>query len=504
MYTKKILSAAAAVAVMTSGAMAFDTYNNNLATDSGGKITYASYTTGVPMTTAFTLSTTQKGDALIYPAFTQDDGFGTEIVVRNTSDKAIVAKAVLYAGEDSEELLDFNIYLSGKDVCRFTIKDGVISSSDGSIRTSGIYPNDVNVYDTTTARDKTDYTDIKFADELAFSYPFAADKATKGYVAIFGMVQADSITSGVSDIKGGFHNNHDDLYAAYAKLLNDTRGTAWRDIKNSSVILGSMFINNVTTAPNIALPGTATTWNLSSSKTATTTFTQVDDVLTGHVRLENSNGYDMLLPATAISGFSIDNSGPDNVVLWTEGEYAAIADRCIVATGDSYDTTCLTNDAANFMVNSAVYTYANAEGETDNSVVITQPYKRIMLQLGQTTGYSFVSTKTTKTVETGAKSYFTTTADVYDEDENKAETQYTTGIILSGLEGSTPSVDKYTSEVEAIGPEAFEMSDVAKEDFGAGNGFADFTVGVPAIITQMVATKPGSTAELNWVYSDTK
>jgi len=522
MNTKKLLSAAAAVAVMTSGAMAFDSVKNSagnatLATDKGGKIQYSSYTQASEFNQTIKISPDRTGNALIYPVFMNDGNFSTEIVVRNSSNHAVVAKAVFYSSKDSEEKLDFNIYLSAKDVCRFKIKDGVVSSNDGSIRTDGIR------YDDANGTEHGDYTSIQFANTKPMAHAFSTPG---GYVAIFGMVQANSGSSKPGDINETFHNAHDDLYAAYAKLLDDKR-PGWRRLLDADVRVGSMFIKDETIAPNITIDDNETTsWSTDGANpdVHSTHFSAVDpDILAGEVRLINEkNGNDMLLPALAIDNYSYKDADDNNksyVTLWTEGEYASIADRCIDGNNTAvyYEKTCVENDAKQFELPSnkvAIYTYSN-EGANQqyNQVVITQPYKRILLQLAESSvhGYKYISTRTSTRVETGAKSYFTTYAKVYDENENASVRARSNGITFSGEEGTASKILPYQKEVQVIRPDAFDQSETnigngktIKDKFGSGNGFAEFNLkGIPAIMTQMAASHAGSRTELNWIYSYT-
>jgi len=520
---KQIMSIAAAAALFTTGAIAFDSNTAGvIATDAGTGIIPSSYTAGDAgiATTAITKSSTQKGDALIYPYFTTEGNYSTEIVVRNTSEDAVVAKVVFYSGKDSKELRDFNIYLSGYDVFRFTIdKKGnasEITSEDGSVITHGVLERDV--LDPTKTAD--DYTGLRFASkDNKFTAPLGENR---GYVAIFGMVQSDDYQGreNPDGSKLAFHNRHDDLYAGYAKLLDNNRGSDWRYWRNQDGLLnpdfmvGSMFTGDVNIeAPN-TIVGTEITWKEGDSN-RTATFHGVDSVLTGQVNVRNTtNGTDMILPATAINNFS----DGDKVVLWSPGEYASIADRCIeyVAGKAQYDALCVRTDANAFNVNSATYTYANKGDLTsaDNKIFITQPYKRTLLQLGDTAGYTYNSTYTSSKVEAGYKSFFQSDAYVYNENEKTPPKVVTTtentivGAALSGNGlGSTPPEAEptgYTDEVQMLNASAFELNEDVKAEYGKGNGFAKFNVGVPAIITQMVASRAGDSVETNWVYSDTE
>jgi len=565
MYTRKILSAAAAVAVMSTGAMAFEAasgkgtnyYNYEIGTivsNNGDFLIKSSYTEAGDTPAPIQLSANQKGDALIFPAFIGEDGFETEIVVRNTSKDAVVAKAVFYSQEDSEELLDFNIYLSGKDVCRFKIKDGKVYSEDGSIKTFGIYPHQVDM--NSTSVDRTDQALIEFAN----TRPYESEelRSKKGYVVIFGMEQTPTTAAGETL---AFHNDHAGLYAAYAATLDKARSDetifdsgrvetddTWRNIRNldraTPVLKNSMFILEEKTAPNIDDGDVRVGWrrwtsNLNNTGipgvyTSYADFTDVDNVLTGTVRI-SAEGRDMLLPATAITNFTDDEK--KTRLLWTEGEYASIADRCIIADDDvtddddeantttpgvKYDQECVSADAQIFNVGTAIYTFNNKDthlGPEDNIVLLTQPYKRLLAQLdlagkifdGVDKGYSGVHNYTVYNallgtqdkVDTGRGYYFQTeVSGLYDEDEWSKLAEVGGTIITSGtdLPGTIP--DTNDKELESIDASAFEKNEKMDGAFDDKNGFAEFSVGVPAIITQMIGSKAGASAEMNWVYSD--
>jgi len=506
---KQIMSIAAIAALFSTGAMAFDAKaDGTIVTQTSSKLIKSSYTAGTPAGTELESSTTQRGDALIYPAFDQNTGWGTEIVVRNTSEKAVVAKAVLYAADDSRELVDFNIYLSAKDVCRFTIKDGKITSSDGSVRTYGILPHQVDF--TEKNRDLTDYALIKFGDTkpLELTMP-----TTAGYVAIYGMEESE----GMDGAGKGFHRTggHADLYAAYAASLDADRD-GWRDLTNTNgAMVNGMFVDGkstVTQAPDVAGEKEVTFKEFVAKgkalKEHKATFTDVEQVLTGSVRIFNEAGRDTLLPAKALKNFTSD----DNRLLWSEGEYASIADRQIDAAG-KYDADAIEADAqAAFpTVTTATYTFANAAGATDNTLLITQPYKRILAQLDKAkdNGYTVgKSDATSKKVATGTKYAFQIGATIFDEDEHgfQAAPDEIGGTTITSPRTSDDSVvtpESFNRELQAIKPKDLDQSDQYEGKYANANGIVDVTVPVASIITQMTATKAGSSDEINWVYSDT-
>jgi hypothetical protein len=577
MYTKKILSAAAAVAIMSTGAMSFEAFvtdqnrsltantlkagrimagsggegNGTIMTElsDGASGTYfqpSSYVDSNISDSNITLSNTFKGDALIYPAFNQKEGWGTEIVVRNTTGNAIVAKAVLYSGVDSHEVKDFNIYLSAKDVCRFTIENGKITSTDGSIKTFGIFPHQVDR--TELNQDLTDYREIKFAN----TEPLNEDVTDEyGYVAIFGMEQSVGRTSQIdqdgSNVKrfttpDGFHNDHAGLYAAYAQTLDNKR-PGWRSVVNeaSGSIKNGLFIKDVFASPVVLADTNNTTWvqqfvdytGQTKFRDINATFEPVaDNSLTGQVRIYNTTaGRDMLLNATAINGFT-DNH---HKLLWTEGEYASIADRCINIRNESaaavtnstlkdsdqvaqYDLTCITKDAYEFMIDSAVYTYANAAGSIENKLLLTQPYKRLLAQLNNAevngTRYSGVhngkyiynataATPLYQTLETGESYNFTMNiSNTFDEDEQQVVAAIGGRIITSPITTGAEAVT-FNKELQEVNAAQLEKHPGFGGEFDNKNGFTEVNnIPMPAITTQMVGSIAGPSAEMNWVYTD--
>jgi hypothetical protein len=77
-----------------------------------------------------------KGDALIFPAFFTGSGWETKLVVTNSSlTTSVVAKVVVRSKENSQELLDFLIFLSPSDVWTGTLMNGAYTASNGATGT---------------------------------------------------------------------------------------------------------------------------------------------------------------------------------------------------------------------------------------------------------------------------------------------------------------------------------------------------------------------------------
>ena len=355
MYSKKILSTVAAIAVVSTGLMAFDSdRNGNI---SVGAIP-AGYTAGTPSASDLNLSFDQRGDALIYPFYRMDSGWATEMVVRNTSARATVAKVVLYDKKDSEELVDFNVYLSPYDVVRFVIKDGMITSKDGSIPKPEIATSPIH---------GPSHDDVEFEHnkEVFDVIPNAIQGGNVGYAIVYGMTQyndGDTLLTSASDLN--YHKDingntlHEELWKDYRRLLDDCR-LGWRAAYGSNGNIGG-FKHGMMTVP-VPAPDTnigsecATSSDsvLAESGYELENFNDViENTLVGTVRVYKEDGQqsrDLLLPATAL-----DNFTDGNMLLWSEGEYAAIQDRRI-ADG-VYQKNEIRDDAKTFLITSAYYT----------------------------------------------------------------------------------------------------------------------------------------------------
>jgi hypothetical protein len=547
MYTKKILSAAAAVAVMSTGAMAFDTnstggllkYNEDANTITIG--TYTSRVNGVM--TALDLNRTVTatgtgqarltrgaigtyGDALIYPAFYSSNGWESTFTVVNTSSNhAVVAKVVLYGRENSKELKDFNIYLSANDVFRATIKDGVITSTDDSTVVEGT--------DRTTNPPTGRVDTVTMASEDA---PFSTSlDEPAGYIAVFAMLESNGTTlaratinkgtvttdKALSDagksISLGYHKQHLALWRDYRRLLDQCRSDNWRSginggiytddqerVVSPGVDMGLSYCSYISSTQDVNENGIAD-GNMS--------FTPPSNILTGSILVggDDSRGTrNMLLPATPLRNFSggdghIGSADDNHTVLWTEGEFASIADRCIDSNATlqpnrpEYNSTCIDFDSNIFELNTSLYEYSDAE---NSQIIITQPYKRVVVQLGTTATVETWKTITRNTPIAGlhagmATNYggFKLTAVVYNDDEDRFDPA-TGGFTVSPATTPTTLIP---NELSAFNP--------IPDTSGYTDGFARLTFtsiagdSLDGIATQMSASKMGDTVETNWIYS---
>ncbi|MCK5896577.1 MAG: hypothetical protein KAG20_07210, partial [Cocleimonas sp.] len=234
---KKILSmsiAAVLTVATSSSVMAFDTSGTSGSANDGpilvqDKTDFAAYEgnilpsfathilhSPVPSTGDLRIAANGRGDALIFPLFNQSQGWGTEIVVRNTDqNNAIVAKVSVYANDDSREVLDFNVYLSASDVVRFKIENGNLTSEDGSILRYVPSPS-------------SNVDDVDEDDFASTGNPFTRPLTiNSGYIVVYGMAQASTDADPADSHSQRYHKQHPRLFANYRRDLDVCRPD-WR------------------------------------------------------------------------------------------------------------------------------------------------------------------------------------------------------------------------------------------------------------------------------------
>jgi len=483
--TRKIIKIAAAAALFTSGAMAFETNTTGgiLVTATTPGVYVAPAAPGTPAAVLELNATTDHGDALVYPYFTQADGWESEIYVRNDGNQSIVAKVALYAADDSQEVKDFNIYLSPDDVFRFTIKDNNIALNEDSVVTRAPRPSDNNLVGEASP------SQVKFGDESPYDLPFT--EAKKGYVVIYAMAETNATA----------HHKHVELFSEYRKLLDTQRNVApanWRDGfgAGGSAVLERGTYKNGLGSPSLLGDGTLITDNGYVWKDPQPT-------LTGTVKISNESGArDMILRATPMNNFT-----DGNMVVWTEGETASIADRRFNAVDYSPEITNIGLDAKAFLTKGFFYRFDNGSaGSVANRLVFTQPYKRVLTQLGNLDGY-WRGSATTPIVQ-GTEYQLQTQCTFWDEKENFYDAGGASQTITSPYNGSAANDTLYNKEVVVLGNDDLEKADMFGARYDSTNGYASCTVngstagsGAPAIVTQMIGSNVNDTALINWIYT---
>ena len=128
-----------------------------------------------------------QGDVLVYPLFVATDGWQSNISVINTSNQSVVAKIVFRSYAFSQELMDFLIYLSPKDMWVGTIKNGVTDKSGAvgvgvySVDSSALYDSGV---DPATMPDPFARDEVGKKLEKLFVKPLCGDLNTMGYITV--------------------------------------------------------------------------------------------------------------------------------------------------------------------------------------------------------------------------------------------------------------------------------------------------------------------------------
>ena len=495
-----------------------------------------------------------RGDALIYPFYRDDKGWGTEITVRNTTPNATVAKAVLYRNDDSLEIIDFNIYLSPFDSATFTIKDGKITTSDrsfaGPVTDPGLArkknPNGTLkeiVY-------KKDIVHMVGSDKAPFEYQITSDVPNwtdKGYVIIYGMAQhndGDNIEDFAED-ELNYHRTESDpdahakLWKDYRQLLDTCRGDWRKSYALGKFDRGTMRLPSISpnVVPNCAPEGTESN---TYSDIDLHDFTDVaENTLTGTVRLYNAGkgktqARDLILPATALRNFT-----SNQMMLWSEGEWAAIQDRRLItdATGKSiFNVSGIRIDARTaFYTKSAYFTFSkDPEKKTENKLIVTQPMKRVLMNLldsptdsnywehfnDQDRGKGICLDYPDNGKDGKPRGYYASEYGgfnindwVFDNDEMLAGNVEL--VPLAPITSPyTTSLSKYSinCEVAELGDDYFQRdSELIGSDFAHdrdGFAYVNFTrgeqsSGLPAIVTQMTGSKVGGVAQTNWIYAPT-
>ena len=592
MNTKKLLSAAAAVAVMSTGAMAFDTNTDGelLSTDSSTAAGLYDFNSSAEAnSTIQKIGEGQMGNALIYPAFFAgggDDKWQSEFSIINNSDNAVIAKVVLYGAQDSVELRDFNVYLSAHDVFRATLKDGKIYSTDGSTVLPGsdagkvVENTGTHVYNNTEVEDgnvtTTNLGIYKYKDdgemvsadnpldifvdpnEESGGQGLAVDKdgnavyAHTGYIAVFAMAEAKGTS---------YHKKHKELWQDYRHLvdtcrsINDDNGSRAADQEWRGGITRGLYNQVGIYTPNALNDYNASAFyteqnckfvepsvlgdldNVGTHSRKRVEFMTPGNVLSGSILVshDGSDGggsRDLLIKAYALGNvassdanqttFDDSNSsapaeantttGGSQLLLWSEGEFAHLADRCIdheekkVKNADNedeyisyagYNEDCLDADADVLKVARTIYEFRD---NTEGALLVTQPYKRVLLQRKKAT-HGRIRAWNNLSTDPIVNGEFRLKMELYNDDEDHF-TPVLGAFTVSPATTSTAA--GIPNELAMFNPFA-AMSEADRTKYSKGYSILQYkngtTVGLSAIVTQMAATiHDDKTAETNWIY----
>jgi hypothetical protein len=500
---KKIMSIVAAAAILTTGASAFNTNTDGkiLATPTvEGNYTWDvnnKSANGTLLSWNWT-SVVNHGDAILYPYYTQKDGWASEIYVRNDGNRNIVAKVAIYTANDSQEIKDFNIYLSPNDVFRFEIKDGKIFLNEDSVVTMAPLPQDRN-----NEREHSS-AEVKFGDTHPVELPFDVES---GYIVVYGMAEART------DNANDPHHEHVKMFGDYRQFLDKYRA-GWRDgfgVGSITNFENGTYKNGIA-APALLGDGTLTTDNYE--------WHDASQVLTGTVRLykdadENNGARDMILNATYMNNYT-----DENIVVWTEGETASLADRRLDDNGSGYadysahgvGSNDIAKDAYAFATKGFFFRFDNGSGSNiANQIIFNQPLKRVLTQLGNTQNiWTLRQGEDVSGFVTGEEYEFKTSCDFWDEKENSyvAVEQGGSGLITSPYNGEEGVAEYgYNQEIQILTDEDLEKAEMFDGRYDNINGYVSCDINsgtegwMPAIVTQMIGSDVGGNALTNWIYS---
>jgi hypothetical protein len=148
------------------------------------------------------------GEVLIYPYYTVRNDVSTLLSVVNTTDQGKAVKVRFREGKNSADVLDFNLYLSPKDVwtgaVSFTGDNGngtggaLLKTSD----TSCVFPTE-DEFGNTIRGTGVPFRNFGFTGSNADGGPTAIDRVREGYVEIIEMATIPSDTDLYDDIEHG-------------------------------------------------------------------------------------------------------------------------------------------------------------------------------------------------------------------------------------------------------------------------------------------------------------
>jgi hypothetical protein len=547
------------------------------------------------------------GDVLIFPAFfggltekekndpnNERSEWSSEFSVVNNSEYAVIAKVVLYGKIASEELRDFNIYLSAHDVFRATLKNGRLISTDGSTvaeqgettknplfknNPQGILEVDEDNYykynyDATMASSENELNVTIDPDEELDDYgkhiggghgiygKTETDFEHEGYIVVYAMAQADQSYHQINGT--GLHK---ELWKDYRHLVDTCRDSVtlengkihlheWRvGIEEGIYTKNKLFLPSVDADVNATgregmivatkyqaehLCNTVFASEAYSSrenngewkKRREVHFGSPGATLTGSI-LVSQDGSDglgtraMLLKAYALDNFTDDNA--NQMLLWTEGEFAHLADRCLYydiennasaqdGNGSKYYQACVETDAKQLDLHQTIYEYTETDPNL-SKLIVTQPYKRVLVQFKAETdkkkpnyptyeAYAWYEDTGFDVQDPRKYGQFTLGMDIYDDNEKSFTPTFGNFIVSPATAGFTKGIPYEVSNIDIFATMSKEDKEKFRNDYKKGYAIIRFDSAqgmLPGIVTQMSAhiipTKSNpNNAEVNWIY----
>ncbi|MEA2028021.1 MAG: hypothetical protein U9N49_03480 [Campylobacterota bacterium] len=561
--TKMIMSAVTASLFLTSSASAFETNTAGTILDlAGNKGIYSvANMANIALQRSFDSATEDRmsGDALIFPAYKMNENWETEVTFRNNyDDRGVVAKVVLYSGDTSREIFDFNVYLSANDQVRFVLDSTqTFQSKDCSIVTRASFGTNTTPDNTSTrtkfACDTDEYPNgfeynIRNHINANAKVDMTPEVLENGYIVVYGIFETnlngytgnvfnynrpDLTLSNVKINDNTFHFKHLELWRLYREVMDAYRTPLWRNWQET-MTYGVYTVATPLPAPNLADIDGASNGTLVANNQTDGVQPVGQNALSGSVRIYSSaaaeESRDLTLPATALANYSDDTT----LFLWAPTEYASIGDRCIdvdfldIDPYVNYNSTCVGNDTTTFLVDNAVYTFKHdanniTNADLANTLLITQPTKRFLVQLfynnvGLALADTYWTFNTTTCPRQSISANGTQVYDgleygiranlgaLFDDDENS----YTLNTDVDVFSPYTldATLVSHCDELTTLSNIELSSDNEIKEFAQDKNGFikVDFNNGdidtrLPAIITQMKATRVNGVAKTNWFYA---
>ena len=481
---KRFLLSAAAVAAITGNVIAFDVISENPEITNGNEVEEMNITSENANDTYLIGTYEANNTGLIFPAYYAGNGWESTLKIINTKDRSVVAKVVLFDREKSEEVLDFTIYLSGKDVF---VAD-ITVDSNGKVK---VISTDNSAPSSTPNTMASDDNPLEVTPKQYFT-----GKGNVGYIEVIPMVTYNG------DIHGMYLRNAYKDFSKEVRLLDPNAD--YINFSRGVVLDNKVRVPyvNITSIDEIAEFGTS----------------DIEGALSGYIRITNvANGRDMIINGFPVWFATEDENGDDLALVYLEGEKASLLDVAIDTNGSNasavgYNFTAVIEsikklnalNTSSGEVKEVYLTYGEAEFN-NMYALITQPYKRVAVQQSLRDNNTAAVGSYWNGVggSTAAVSNYGTlklVADVYDNHENKMDW-------LQFSPASTPSIHLpyelgTTGTSESNNTQLPYYLKLAEDNLGYKEGFVILKNAtdslIPGIITQMIATKPGSQILLNW------
>lgn len=166
-------------------------------------VSTASALLSCPSHSAMYVSEQGRGETLIFPFYSAASGNDTYIVVANSTDTHKAAKVRILEAQNSQEVLDFNLYLSPRDHFSFA----VTASEDGGSR---LVTRDQSCTVPVIPAEGVNFRNAKYAADKQVSDPALESdfdntsivRTRTGYIEIIEMGQLDPASEPIVDIEG--------------------------------------------------------------------------------------------------------------------------------------------------------------------------------------------------------------------------------------------------------------------------------------------------------------